>query len=117
MAQPTDIDLDELEAELLDGEMRQEFLLSLKEDRHRALHLARQTLAHCPPILDERARFAIEFTLRTEAGTGFIIAPREFSSIYIEDPTLLGCILDQLTDLQFDAIGDGADLTVHWVYP
>lgn len=117
MAQPTEIDLDELEGDLLEGEMRQEFELAMREDRHRALHLADQVPRSCPHVLARDARVAIEFTLHTDAGRGFIRSPRQLHSINIDDPTFIECILDNLSDLEFNAAGDGADLQVTWIFP
>lgn len=121
MAQPTDVDVDEIEERLDQGEMEQEFLLALRRDRQRSIDLAQASVTACYEELLDRnpetirqGRIALEWTLRTDAGVGRLEAPQVLHNLGLDEADFEACILEGVAGQQFEAQGDGAELQVQW---
>jgi hypothetical protein len=127
LAQPHDVDVDELEEELNRGAMEQEFLIAKRRDRHRSIEVVEPVVHDCYGAWRARgidaeivtqgiddSRVALGWNMITDAGRGRLENPQILHQLGPRDERFEACLIDGLDGLGFDAVGDGADLEVQW---
>lgn len=121
MAEPDDIDVDDVERQLRNGEMKQEYELARRRDRRASIDAVRPLIADCHRRWKKRRpdggeRIAVQWKMSTRAGVGTVEQPKLLHVLGAQDQSIHDCVHRALDGLTFDAVGDGAQMTVRWIY-